>query len=212
MPSEIVFFSTLQGKAVILCNDIAAIMLDSILRQQYGAGFREMGVGNGFLVNEQERIELFTANHCAIGLEEVAVKAEGDIAIVPMKFFKSMNNINTGSAYRLAGNDFMNNDSVYVHGYLFGKDRQIHDVTISGRGTVIDAEKIKGDKNFRIQSTEPFEGRSVWLAMKHGVDLSGLSGAPAFNQHGHVVGVYSGRSAALVNSDTVWYARIALLN
>jgi hypothetical protein len=55
---------------------------------------------------------------------------------------------------------FSDGDSVCVHGYLFGKDGQIHDVTMSGPGNIIDAEKIKNDENFRIQSTEPFKEKA----------------------------------------------------
>lgn len=212
MPPEIVFFSTAGGNAVILCNDIAATVLDSMLWKKYNSGFREMGVGNGFYVSEQGRVALFTANHCAIGLQNIAVKATGDMAVIPVEFLKSMQgNITVGDPYKLAEEDFVNNDSAYVRGYLFGKDRQVYEVVLSGRGTVIDAEEISKNKEFQIKSSEPFEGKSLWFALEKNIDLSGLSGAPAFNEQGQVIGVYAGRCFTEVNTDTVWYARVSLI-
>lgn len=206
---ESIFFSTVQGKMIILCDGEGASLMDSFLREK-GTGFRELGVGNAFFM-KNDVTRLCTAKHAAVGLEKETFFEGGDVAMISTNL-KVIDEFLKSNPKIYSKGDYQEGDSVFVTGSILYHDRKIYDVSICGTGEVFDLNDIKKVVPILNNENEQFaDGKSIWLRLEQNIDLGGLSGAPAFNKKGQVIGLFSGRNGAIYQSDTIWSIRIALL-
>lgn len=199
-------FSTCGGQMFIMADSKSAQMINDAMYKEKSFSMYELGVGNAFIVDSSGTYFLYTAKHCAVGLEKYTRNIGADIAIINYAKLRSSKYpaIDLNEGYKVDYN-FNNYDSVFVRGYLSDKKGKVHFVTISGVGHKKNIADFDEEKSVNFKYLQE---NTLSIPLKKNVDLAGLSGSPAFNKFGKVIGVYSGRQYAM---DTdVYYARVSL--
>lgn len=202
-------FTTIGGRAIILADAVAAQNLNNMmLKEKENMSLFQLGVGNAFAVDSAGKFFLYTARHCAVGIEKLTRTVNLDVAIINYEGLKSATPqiMKLTEGYQIDTN-VIDNDSVFVRGYLSDKKGKVYSVTVSGIGKRsnihdFDGVEIEGEKQY-------FQAHSLNMLLNENVDLAGLSGAPAFNKAGKVIGIYSGRT---YDSRGIWQIRISLFN
>lgn len=198
-------FSTCQGTKMIMASASTAQKMSNLLKAETGGILSDIGVGNAFVLSIGGKPFLCTAAHAAVGLEKYTKKIGADIAVID---YGSMTQENPGGILLTTSYDMdtttQTGDSVFVKGYLFNKDGELQLVTVSGKGKIVD----KNEYGNTIVNTQYMQQRALVIELDENVELAGLSGSPAFNKQGKVIGVYSGRTLD-ENSDT-YYIRVSL--
>ncbi len=201
-------FSTCGGKKLIITNATAAQKISDNLKEQTGGIFSDMGVGNAFLLNMNGESLLCTATHGTVGLEKYIKKIGADISLISLDIMQE-EDFNTETqlpvSYEL-DTKIQTGDSVFIKGYLFNKRGELQSVTISGKGKIKDKYEY-GDNVFNQQY---LQDRTMVVDLNENVELGGLSGSPAFNKKGKVIGVYSGRMLEEYNNKKSFCIRISL--
>jgi hypothetical protein len=204
-------FSTCQGKTLIMADASAAQKISNNLKEQTGGILSDMGVGNAFVLNMDGKPFLCTATHGAVGLEKYTRKIGADIAVIDYTTMtqEKPGGIQLSTAY---GMDTVihNADSVFIRGYLFDKKGELQSVTISGVGRIVD--KNEYGNNVTGSNKQYMQQRALIIKLDENVELAGLSGSPAFNKQGKVIGVYSGRTVEQDNGKDTYYIRVSLFN
>lgn len=199
-------FSTVEGKMLIMADcEAAQNFNDEMVRQNKFSMF-DLGVGNAFVIDSAGVHHLYTAKHCARGLEEITRVIGSDIAIIDYDRLQSIH----PSPFELTkGYDIdyavYNNDSVFVRGYLTNQNGMVQSVTLSGVGLLLNKRLLESHVK---KGCEYLQENVLLILMKENIDLAGLSGSPAFNKKGKVIGVYSGRMYDQETHDM--YARVSL--
>jgi hypothetical protein len=210
---DVYLFSTLDGSGVIIVNYVKAIEMNKLTMKQKGISMHDVGFGNAFVVNKNNKRFLYTARHATKGVREDIIKDLGaDISIMDLdSIIKCGANIervgcNFGPGYSIDTN-IKNGDSVFIQGYYTDKDGILKTVYISGTGVI----KYDDDKAFQTTKFKEYmQRRQYLLTLPKFCDLAGLSGSPVFNKKNQVIGVFSGR---LENPDThECFARVSLFN
>lgn len=201
-------FSTCQGKTLIMADAPTAQKISNNLKKQTGGILSDMGVGNAFVLNVNSELFLCTATHGTVGLEKYTKKIGADIALVD---FGAMPQQSFGTKFQLITAYTMDTtvqtgDSVFVKGYLFNKDGELQSVTVSGTGRIVD----KSEYGSNVSNAQYMQQRALVIKLDENVELGGLSGSPAFNKQGKVIGVYSGRTVEQNNGKDTYYIRISL--
>lgn len=206
------FFSTVGGKMFMMMDSKAAQELNNMLLSEKNATLNELGLANAFAVSHNGKIMLCTARHASEGLESFCSNIGNDIVMIDYSRLdavtpKLIDNASLYSGYSegMAGV----NDSIFIKGHYSDSKGIVKNVTVKGIGTSSD-ELMKQDYSGS-QNLEFLEKNSLIMRLERNIDLGGLSGAPAFNKQGKVVGVYSGRSLMVSGSDTTCYIRVSLL-
>lgn len=200
------FFSTMGGKMFIMTDCKTAQDMNNMFLQENNSTIADLGIANAFFLDG----ELCTARHATKGLESLCNNIGNDITMIDYAtMLKSGNNCKIPLIVGYLRDTFALNDSVFVRGYYSDSKGVIKNVTVKGIGTSSD-ELMKQDYSGS-QNLEFLEKNSVIMRLERNIDLGGLSGAPAFNKQGKVVGVYSGRSLMVSGSDTTCYIRVSLL-
>ncbi len=198
-------FTTLNGQIFGLIKADRAQDFSDKLKKQLKVTLPEAGVGNAFFIQDGLDTLLVTARHCAIGLEEFYKEANVDIAFVDYKKIAGRPaNFKIETYRKVKCND---GDSVFVRGYKF-TGRELKEIVISAVG------KMRKGADYRkpgaiISGGENLSDEMLVIPISYHVDLSGLSGSPAFNRNGEVVGVYAGRTVAYFpDGKTIYELRI----
>ena len=200
-------FSTCQGKTFIMADASAAQKMSDHLKAQTGGILSDMGVGNAFVLDMDGKSYLCTATHATVGLEKYTKKIGADIALIdftamPQQKFGTEFQLTTAYAVDTA---VQTGDSVFVKGYLFNKNGELQSVTVSGKGRMIDENEYNGGT---VVNAQYMQQRQLVIKLDENAELGGLSGSPAFNKQGKVIGVYSGRT--LDQNSGTYYIRISL--
>lgn len=209
-------FSTCQGKTLIIADASTAQQLNDNIKKQTGGSFSDMGVGNAFALNMDGKIFLCTATHAAIGLPGKHVRNIGaDIAIIDLDMMSQDNQrkgFDLSDAYEM--DTIVNtSDSVFVRGYLFNEKGELQSVVVSGAGRVEKKSEFYNDTNHCSGPGLPYvQQRTFILELDENIELAGLSGSPAFNKQGKIIGVYSGRTIEQNGSKYTYSIRISLFN
>ena len=201
-------FSTCQGKTFIMADASAAQKMSDHLKAQTGGILSDMGVGNAFVLDMDGKSYLCTATHATVGLEKYTKKIGADIALID---FTAMPQQKFGTEFQLAtayavDTAVQTGDSVFVKGYLFNKNGELQSVTVSGKGKVWNKSEYNG--TYSGMNSQYMQERALIIKLDENVELGGLSGSPAFNKQGKVIGVYSGRT--LDQNSGTYYIRISL--
>lgn len=199
-------FSTCQGKTFIMADASTAQKVSDRLKAETGGILSDMGVGNAFVLDIEGKSYLCTATHATVGLEKYTKKIGADIALVD---FTAMPQ-GLGTKFQLTtayavDTTVQTGDSVFVRGYLFNKEGELQSVTVRGKGSVIDANEYNGAT---IVNGQYMQQSQLVIKLDENAELGGLSGSPAFNKQGKVIGVYSGRT--LDQNSGTYYIRISL--
>ncbi|MBP6926194.1 MAG: hypothetical protein KBB70_00665 [Candidatus Pacebacteria bacterium] len=199
-------FSTCGGKMIIFADASAAQKINSLLHEHEGATINNLGVGNAFIVDSNGTFLLYTARHCTVGIEKITHTLNADIAVVD---YKGLRNISPSvmeitEGYKIQPN-VSSGDSVYVRGYYTDNKGHMYSVCISGVGELSDR---RDTKKRVIGAVEYFSERVFNVLLEENIDLGGLSGAPAFDKFGNVIGIYCGRTIDQSTGDC--FARITL--
>lgn len=210
VPSSL-FFSTVKGNALILCDSKGAIVLDSTMNADGVGNLRGLGIGNAFFIKEGDHIALSTANHCVDDLnQEMLVKNGNEISMIPTEYLSDigfLSGVNIPD-YTYKIGVFNETDTVYINGFIFQR-KPIH-VQIKGLGLLVNAKDFKG-KKFKLIGKESYvQENSVYLRLDRNFEFSSLSGSPATNPKGELIGLYSGRSLFVQGTDTLFCARVSL--
>lgn len=212
IPSDKDFiFSTMGGKMFVMVGYREAQQMNQLLLKAQGITLQDLGVGNAFIVDSAGKMLLYTATHCTKGLENLTRKIDADVVVINYdSITKSVKNkIPPADGYKL-GESIHDGDSIFVRGYLTNKEGIVQSVLIKGVGEVRDRDDFK---NTTIVNGEHMQQKTFALLLDEDIDLGGLSGAPAFNSQGKVVGVYSGRNREeFENNISVYTLRISLIN
>lgn len=204
-------FSTCQGKTLIMADASAAQKMSNLLKQKTGAILSDMGVGNAFALNMNGKPFLCTAVHATEGLEKYRKNIGADITIIDCNAMAQENSksFELTTAYDM-DTVIRKSDSVFIRGYLFNTEGELQSVTVSGKGEILDKDyyidKVVNSNKQYLQE------RALVMRLDENVDLSGLSGSPAFNKQGKVIGVYSGRTMEQENGKDTYYIRVSLFN
>lgn len=204
-------FSTCQGKTLIMADASAAQKISDNLKAQTGGILSDMGVGNAFAVTMDGKTFLCTATHGAVGLEKYTRNIGADIAVIDYDAMtkQSPGGIRLTSAYQM-DTVIQNEDSVFIKGYLFNKKGELQTVTVSGKGKVWNKSEYNG--TYSGMNSQYMQERALIIKLDENVELGGLSGSPAFNKQGKVIGVYSGRTLEQKDGKDTYYIRISLFN
>jgi len=200
-------FSTCQGKTFIMADASTAQKMSDHLKAETGGILSDMGVGNAFVLDMDGKSYLCTATHATVGLEKYTKKIGADIALID---FTAMPQQKFGTEFQLAtayavDTAVQTGDSVFVKGYLFNKNGELQSVTVSGKGRMIDENEYNGGT---VVNAQYMQQRQLVIKLDENAELGGLSGSPAFNKQGKVIGVYSGRT--LDQNSGTYYIRISL--
>lgn len=184
-------FSAVGGKMIILADPFAAQKMNDLSMQKGNFSLYDLGIGNAFVVDSEGTFLLYTARHCTKGIESITRIIDNDIAVVNCDGLHAISpsvlEINQG--YDVA-EKVSDNDSVYVRGYFSDKKGKVHSVLICGIGKIQQSSDYANVQ----QNKEYIQSRMLSIKMAENIDLAGLSGAPAFNKEGKIIGVYSGRT------------------
>lgn len=196
-------FSTCQGKTFIMADASTAQKMSDHLKAETGGILSDMGVGNAFVLDMDGKTFLCTATHATVGLEKYTKKIGADIALVD---FTAMpqglgTKIQLTTAYAVE-TTVQTGDSVFVRGYLFNKEGELQSVTVRGEGRIAAKGEYTG------VNAQYMQQRQLVIKLDENAELGGLSGSPAFNKQGKVIGVYSGRT--LDQNSGTYYIRISL--
>lgn len=199
-------FSTCGGQMFIMADSKSAQMINDAMCKERNFSMYELGVGNAFIVDSSGTYFLYTAKHCAVGLEKYTQNIGADIAVINYNKLRSSKYpaIDLNEGYKIDYN-FNDYDSVFVRGYISDKKGKVHFVTISGVGHKENIANFDKEKSVNLKYLQE---NTLTIPLKKNVDLAGLSGSPAFNKFGEVIGVYSGRQYAI--GTNVYYARVSL--
>ena len=220
--SDFTYLFTTAGRQIFLLADAqTAQKVNEGLKIEKGISLNELGAGNAFFVKSEDGSLLCSANHCAVGLEKYIVKVGADIAFINFQAIPQTEKRDAIDSIAQAGLgysmscDFNESDSLFIKGYISQKNGEIKAVTISG--VAVKREKkdfpsqsgpTKASVEKRIQTT------ILTMKISGNVNLAGLSGAPAFNSKGEVVGVYSGRNVIIKTYkdriDSTSYIRVSV--
>ncbi len=204
--NSIFLFSSVGGKMIILADPFAAQKMNDISMKKENFSLYDLGIGNAFVVDSEGTFLLYTARHCTKGIESITRVIDNDVAVVNYNKLRNISQsvLDINHGYSIERN-IVDNDSVYVRGYLSDNKGKVHAVLICGVG------KIRQSSDYiNVQENKEYiQARMLSMKIEKNVDLAGLSGAPAFNRKGKIIGVYSGRT---YDQDSREYAiRIALL-
>ncbi len=201
-------FTTCGGQMIIMVDSKAAVTMNKLMLEAKDFSLYELGVGNAFAVDSCGKYYLYTARHCTKGLEKIERNIGNDISIVNYSGLKAISPsvITLAHGYEIEYN-VNNYDSVFIKGYLSDKKGKVSLINIKGIGKLSDGEIYKV---LNKEMEQFLQKRYLHVLMKKNVDLAGLSGAPAFNKQGKVIGVYSGRSMSEETGN--YYLRISLFN
>lgn len=205
-------FSTMGGNFFVLVDSKAAIKVNESFQEETHQTLSELGIANAFALTFNEKNMLCTAVHATQGLEDYTTKLGADIALLDylaMPLNGSVGKlIDISKTYTLGKPK--NNDSLFIRGYLFDKSGALKSVTVKGVGQVTSNNEftqgipVQGEKEF-------LQDRFIIMPLSENIDLGGLSGSPAFNSIGEVVGVYSGRMIEHASGEPdKYYLRISL--
>jgi hypothetical protein len=204
-------FSTCQGKKLIMTDAATAQKMSNNLKMETGGILSDLGVGNAFVLQLEGKKFLCTATHATAGLEKYIRKVGADIAVID---YDMMTRENPGGIQLTKSYDLdtvvRTGDSVFIRGYLFNKKGEIHSVVVQGAARLVD--KSEYDPSSLADYAQYMQQRMLTIKLDENVELAGLSGSPAFNKQGKVVGVYSGRILEQNNGKDTYYIRISLFN
>lgn len=204
-------FSTCQGKTLIMADAPTAQKISNNLKEQTGGILSDMGVGNAFVINMDGKTFLCTATHGTVGLEKYTRKIGADIAVID---YNMMTQGKLGSIHLTTAYDMDTTihavDSVFIKGYLFDKSGKLQSVTVSGMGKMMDMNEYNG--TFSGPNLQYMQQHALIIKLDENVELGGLSGSPAFNKQGKVIGVYSGRTLEQKDGKDTYYIRVSLFN
>ncbi|MBP9715298.1 MAG: hypothetical protein KBD52_02320 [Candidatus Pacebacteria bacterium] len=197
-PKNIFVFSTWQGEGLAIW-DVASIEALAKSLDSLGFTLSDIGTGNSFVINAKGKKFLCTASHVCIGKEKFngyiqKISSATDISVIDYRVFEKHG---TGPMPPIVNpyeidTSFTSGDSVIIRGILTDSSGKSRLVSIRGIGYL---DNIDGIPDEMITQKGAFSGTGILLTIPENIDLRGLSGAPAFNQAGKVVGVYSGRVA-----------------
>ncbi len=199
-------FSTCGGKMIIFADATAAGKINNIMKEQKGATINDLGVGNAFVVDSNGTFLLYTARHCTAGIEKITHVLNADIAVVDYQGLKNISpsQMEISEGYKIKSN-VCSGDSIFVRGYYTNTDGHMYSVSISGVGQLTDTRDYKHTARGAV---EYVSGTVLNILLEENIELGGLSGAPAFDKSGNVIGMYSGRT--IDQSTGNCFARITL--
>lgn len=206
-------FSTCQGKTMIMASASTAQKISNGLKEQTGATLPAMGIGNAFTLNIGGKPFLCTARHGAVGLEKFTRNIGADIAIVDFNAIphEKIGGIQLTTAYDIDTSIHMT-DSVFIKGYLFDKQGELQSVIIRGLARRLSKSQYAADDMLNNSNTQYVQENALIIKLDENIELAGLSGAPAFNSQGKVIGVYSGRIVEQGDGKDKYSIRISLFN
>ena len=212
---DVFIFSTLGGKTLLMTDYETAGKMNRLTEEQHGVSMYDIGVGNAFVVDSAGTFFLCTAKHAAIGMEKWSRDIGTEITLVNWSTFIGDSVRSTYHAMKLTSGyeidtSVTDNDSVFVRGYLTDKDGTLHLVTISGVGKKVDKDQYR-NAPMTPEDRLHFQKHMLEMSLGKNIDLASLSGSPAFNKAGKVIGVYSGRTVD-ADDPSICHARISLFN
>lgn len=206
-------FSTCQGKTLLVADAVTAQKVSDNLKAHTGGILSDMGIGNAFALTLQGKTFLCTARHGAVGLEKYTKVIGADIALID---FNAIPNHDLGTGFQLTSSydldtTIRTGDSIFIKGYLFNKKGELQTVTIGGKGKIIDKTEYGKNVSFG-NNAQYMQQHELVIKLGENVELAGLSGSPAFNTQGKVIGVYSGRTIDQDHGTDTYYIRVSLFN
>jgi len=212
-------FTTAQGQMMIMLPVETAQMANDSLKDE-DVTLNNFGIGNAFLLKKDTNWFLCTATHLAIGMEGHMDSIGQDIALIDYEsLHKRIVTIDLatvgGYPYTF---DVEQKDSLFIRGYISDNDGKIKSVLVSGLAIKQKRNDMPEEDtlHFRAYNMEYMQDNVLAMRMKEYVDLSGLSGSPAFNKNGQVVGIFSGITMYVRKEDdiidTTFYIRVSLFS
>jgi hypothetical protein len=158
---------------------------------------------NGFLVQMHDSVYLCTAKHCT-EYTPYSIYGGYDIVFIPIRYIANtaVRDFSRTPIY-VVGKPYKPGDTISVRGYNT-QHGKLSLVTISGSGSVqlptyeFSEPRLLGERELRICTDQ-------------NVYPGGLSGSPAYNTHGDVVGILVGHMES-TNTGKVFQIRISLYN
>lgn len=204
-------FTTYHGTMLVVADALTAQIISDELKEKKGYSLSELGVGNAFGVLFSSKKFFCTATHVAVGLEKEFLNLGADIVLIDKGVFeKRSTNLELLRPYEM-DTVVYSGDSVFIKGYMFNKQGKLQSVTIRGCGRLVEKNEYDNENTQKF-NFELMQDRTLSLELTENIDLAGLSGAPAFNRAGKVIGVYSGRLMQIKEGRTTYFLRVSLFH